>query len=55
MLTRSDALSNAIGVRVGHDDPERYGYASEMAVLDELKREADEALERYKAEIGLPE
>jgi hypothetical protein len=52
MLMRSNALSNAIGVRVNHDNRERLGYAEEMAVLEELRREADEALERYKAEVG---
>jgi hypothetical protein len=52
MLMRSNALSNAIAVRVNHDTPERLGYAEEMAILEEMRREADEALERYKAEIG---
>jgi RPA family protein len=52
MLMRSNALSNAIAVRVNHDNPERYGYTEEMAVLEEMRREADEALERYKAEVG---
>jgi len=52
MLTRSDALSNAIAARVDHDHPERSGYAKQMAVLEELQREANEALERYKAEVG---
>jgi hypothetical protein len=52
MLMRSNALSNAIAVRVNHDNPERYGYSEEMAVLGEMRREADEALERYKAEVG---
>jgi hypothetical protein len=52
MLMRSNALSNAIAVRVNHDNPGRYGYTEEMAVLEELRREADEALERYKAEVG---
>jgi hypothetical protein len=53
MLMRSNALSNAIAVRVNHDNPERYGYAEEMAVLEEMRRETDQALERYKAEAGL--
>jgi hypothetical protein len=52
MLMRSNALSNAIAVRVNHDNPERLGYAEEMAILEEMRREADEALERYKLEIG---
>jgi hypothetical protein len=52
LLTRSDALSNAIGVRERYDTPERLGYAEEMAILEEMRREADEALERYKGEIG---
>jgi hypothetical protein len=52
MLMRSNALSNAIAVRMNHDNPERCGYTEEMAVLEEMRREADEALERYKEEIG---
>jgi hypothetical protein len=52
MLMRSNALSNAIAVRVNHDNAERLGYAEEMAILEEMRREADEALERYKLEIG---
>jgi hypothetical protein len=55
MWVRSNALSNAIGVRERHDNPEREGYAGEMAVLEEMRREADEALVRYRREIGLPE
>jgi hypothetical protein len=52
MWVRSNTLSNAIGVRERHDNPEREGYAEEMAILEEMRREADEALERYKGEIG---
>jgi hypothetical protein len=52
LLTRSDALSNAIVARLDQDSPKRHGYAKQMAVLEEMRREADEALERYKAEIG---
>jgi hypothetical protein len=34
MLTRSDALSNAIVARLDHDSPKRYGYAKQMAILE---------------------
>lgn len=55
MWVRSNTLSNAIGVRARHDNPERGGYAGKMAVLEEMRREADEAFLRYRREIGLPE
>jgi hypothetical protein len=41
MLTRSDALSNAIVARLDHDSPKRRGYVKQMAVLEEMRREAD--------------
>jgi hypothetical protein len=38
-LTRSDALSNAIACRLGHGDHGREGFATEIAVLEELEAE----------------
>jgi hypothetical protein len=38
-LDKSDALSNAIACRLGHGDHGREGFATEIAVLEELEAE----------------
>jgi hypothetical protein len=52
-LTRSDALSNALACRLGHDDHGREGFAAEIAVLEELEVEANQELERVRREHGI--
>ena len=52
VLTRSDAMSNALACRLGHDDHGQQGFAAEIAVLEELEAEADRELERVRREHG---
>ena len=52
-LDRSDALSNALACRLGHDDHGREGFAAEIAVLEELEDEANPELERVRHEHSL--
>ena len=58
MLRRCDALSNAWVVMHDHD-PRRVAatprpdHFAELAILEGLRNEANEALTRYKLEIGL--
>jgi len=47
-LIKSDALSNVIASRVTYEDHDRDGFAEEIAVLQELRDEANTALERVK-------
>jgi hypothetical protein len=37
---------------MGHNNPERAGYTEEMAILEELRRETDQAIELYRTEVG---
>ncbi len=39
-------------VQMGHNNPERAGYTEEMAILEELRRETDQAIELYRTEVG---
>jgi hypothetical protein len=53
VLDKSDALSNAIACRLGHGDHGREGFATEIAVLEELEAEANRELERVRREHDL--
>jgi hypothetical protein len=55
MLGRLDALGNALVNIEDHPCPSKRAQRRMLEVLGELKREASEAFERYKLEIGLPE
>jgi hypothetical protein len=55
MLARSDALNNALATIEDHPCPSTRAQQQMLEVLGELQREASEAFERYKLEIGLPE
>ena len=56
LLKRADALNNAYAIV--HDTPAREGYAEAtmaetLEVLDQLSAEAEEAMDSYRAELGL--
>jgi hypothetical protein len=55
MLERLDALGNTLVTIEDHPCPSKRAQLQMLEVLGELKREADEAFDRYKLEIGLPE
>jgi hypothetical protein len=51
MLDRVDALSNALATIENHPCPSKRAQLQMLEVLGELRREANEAFERYKLEI----
>ena len=55
MLNRVDALSNALTTIEDHPCPSKRAQLQMLEVLGELRREAVEAFDRYKLEIGLSE
>jgi hypothetical protein len=55
MLARSDALNNALATIEDHPCPSTRAQQQMLEVLGELQREASEAFERYRREVGLPE
>jgi hypothetical protein len=55
LLRRCDVLSNAYRFIVDHAPEENLARAEMLEHVGELKREAEEAFERYKLEVGLPE
>jgi hypothetical protein len=55
MLARSDALNNALATIEDHPCPSKRAQQQMLKVLGEQQREASEAFERYRREVGLPE
>jgi hypothetical protein len=55
MLARSDALNNALATIEDHPCPSKRAQQQMLEVLKEMQREASEAFERYRREVGLPE
>jgi hypothetical protein len=53
MLARSDALGNALATIEDHPCPSKRAQQQMLEVLGELQREASEAFERYRREVGL--
>jgi len=54
MLRRSDALNNALTAVVAEEDVREEIRAECVGVLEEAGREAHEAFERYREEVGIP-
>ena len=55
MLRRSDALGNAYWKIFAEDWPAAENKAAILDTLKEMREEADEAFDRYRAECGIPE
>ena len=54
MWKRSNAISNAWVLMVTKDNEERLDHAEDLAILEAMRDEVNEALYRYRAECGFP-
>ena len=54
MWRRSNAISNAWVLLATKDNEERVDHAEDLAILEAMRDEVNEALYRYRAECGIP-
>ena len=55
LLARSDGLNYALATIEDHPCPSKRAQQQMLEVLKEMQREASEAFERYRREVGLPD